>query len=250
MLGRLTIGRVMLKRILTSPLVLSRLRKWEAFKTYHLSDPNNPLTENNHLSERGMLSQAFAITNLNQVKGDYLEFGLFRGRTFVHSWTLKRDSARDMHLWGFDSFEGLPEVKPREGEIWETGQYACSVDTFRSIITAQGMQPPEYTLVPGFFDQSLNEQQHQRMAGRTAAIVYIDCDLYESTVPVLAFIERYLQTGTVVCFDDFYCYRGAPDQGEQRALAEFLDQHPNIKFNRYLTYGIAGQSFMVYRTDA
>jgi hypothetical protein len=229
----------MFRRVLNSLPVLRLLRKWEVFA-------------NNSLGERGMLSQAFVITTLNKVNGDYFEFGLFQGSTFLAAWRMKRlhGAPPDMHFWGFDSFEGLPEVKPREGEVWRTGQFACSEDAFRSIVAGQGMRPEEYTLVPGFFDHSLNEQQHQRMGGRKAAIVYIDCDLYESTVPVLAFVERYLQTGTVVCFDDFYFYRGAPDQGEQRALAEFLDRNPHIKFNRYLTYGLAGQSFLVYRTDA
>jgi O-methyltransferase len=168
-----------LKRVLTSLPALKFFQRWDALT-------------NNHLTERGMLSQAFAITTLNQVKGDYFEFGVFQGHTFLHAWSMKRlhGAPSAMHFWAFDSFKGLPEVTPREGEIWHTGLYACSEEAFRSIIAAQGMQPGEYTLIPGFFNQSLNEQQHQKMAGRKAAIVYIDCDLYESTVPVLAFVER------------------------------------------------------------
>jgi hypothetical protein len=196
-----------------------------------------------------MLSQAFAYASLNQVKGDYFEFGLWYGRTFLHAWRMKRlhVAQGDMHFWGFDSFQGLPDVTPREDEIWRKGWFACSESEFRSIVTRAGMRGDEYTLVPGFYDQSLNQDQHRRLAGRKAAIVYIDCDLYESTVPVLAFIEPYLQTGTIVCFDDFYHYRGDPHEGEQRALSEFLDRHPDIRFNKYLTYATAAQSFLVYR---
>jgi hypothetical protein len=197
-------------------------------------------------SEKGMLNQAFTFAQLNEIRGDYMEFGLWRGRTFLFAHRLKwLYRLKDMHLWGFDSFQGLPTVEPGPNEIWSTGQFSCSEHELRS--TLFGMRQDEFTLVPGFYERSLSTAQHEQMLGRTAAIVYIDCDLYESTVQVLAFIERYLINGTIVCFDDFYCYAGRPDQGEQRALSEFLAAHPDIDFRPYLTYCPVGQSFIVYR---
>lgn len=224
------------RRIINSMPVMKLMYKVDAFL-------------DNRFSVRGMLSQAFAIVKLNGIQGDYFEFGMFEGRTFLHARRLKRLHNRsDIHLWGFDSFCGLPEVSSdKENEIWSTGQFACSESDIRATLSAHGIEEREYTLVPGFYDQSLNDAQHAVMAGRTAAIVYIDCDLYESTVPVLNFIERYLVNGTIVCFDEFYCYAGRPDQGEQRALTEFLERNPHIEFQRYLPYCPAGQSFIVYR---
>jgi O-methyltransferase len=202
----------------------------------------------NRFSERGMLAQAFAFAHLNGIRGDYLEFGLWRGRMFLYAWRMKQlYRLKTMHLWGFDSFAGLPPVDPVKDEIWSTGQFACSEAEFQSILSRNGVRPEEFTLVPGFYEASLNDAVHARMAGRTAAIVYIDCDLYKSTVPVLAFLERYLTDGTIVCFDDFYCYRGRPDEGEQRALAEFLEANPAVHFQRFMTYCPAGQSFIVNR---
>jgi O-methyltransferase len=226
---------VAVKRIGNSLPVLRLMRRFDGFAE-------------NRLSERGILSQAFELVRLNGISGDYFEFGLFRGRTFLHARRMsKLYGMKNMHLWGFDSFQGLPQTKPSEDEIWSTGQFACSDVELKAILSANGVRDTEFTLVPGFYDQSLNDAQHAAMAGRTAAIIYIDCDLYESTVQVLRFIERYLVNGTVVCFDDFWCYAGRPDQGEQRALREFLDIHPNLEFQRYLTYCPVGQSFIVYR---
>lgn len=202
----------------------------------------------NRFCERGMLRQAFAFVHLNGIRGDYFEFGLWQGRTFLLARRLKMlYRLEHMHLRGFDSFQGLPEVKPGESEIWSTGQFACSYQKFRSILSSNGVRDTEFTLVQGFYDESLDEKQHTLLAGRTAAIVYIDCDLYELTLPVLRFIERYLVNGAVVCFDDFYCYAGRPDRGEQRALKEFLAETPGIDFQRYLAYCPAGQSFIVNR---
>jgi len=195
-----------------------------------------------------MIAQAFEFVCLNGIRGDYFEFGLWQGRTFLHAWRMKElYRMKDMHLWGFDSFQGLPPVNPAEDEIWSTGQFACSEREFRSILSANGVPDHEFTLVPGFYEQSLNDGQHAALTGHKAAIVYIDCDLYESTVAVLRFIEPYLINATVICFDDFYCYAARPDKGEQRAIAMFLEMHPTIKFQRYLTYSPSGQSFIVYR---
>jgi len=202
----------------------------------------------NRLSERGMITQALEFTRLNGIQGDYFEFGLWRGRTFIHAYKMKKLlRINHMHHWGFDSFAGLPAFSPREGEIWKEGQFSCSEREFRSILSANRIHPNEYTLVAGFYDQSLNLALHTRMTGRKAAIVYIDCDLYESTVPVLDFIKTYLQNGTVICFDDYYCYAASPDQGEQLAISEFLAKHSDISLLHYLTYSPVGQSFIVRR---
>jgi O-methyltransferase len=200
----------------------------------------------NRLSERGMITQALEFTRLNGIQGDYFEFGLWRGKTFMHAYKMKKLlRIKNMHHWGFDSFAGLPAVPTREGEIWQEGQFSCSQQEFGSILSANGVQPSEYTLVAGFYDQSLNPALHAKMTGRKAAIIYIDCDLYESTVPVLEFVKPYLQNGTVMCFDDYYCYAASPDQGEQLAIAEFLAKHSDINLLHYLTYSPVGQSFIV-----
>ena len=88
------------------------------------------------------------------------------------------------------------------------------------------------------------------MAGTHAAIVWIDCDLYVSTKPVLDFLSSHLTEGTVVCFDDYYCYRGSPEQGEQRALREFLADNPDVYFTPYLDFAPIGKSFLVHLTGA
>lgn len=39
----------------------------------------------NRMTELGMLSQAFEFIKINQVVGDYFEFGLWRGKTFGYA---------------------------------------------------------------------------------------------------------------------------------------------------------------------
>lgn len=202
----------------------------------------------NRMTEFGMLAQAFEFAKINGVKGDYFEFGVWRGKTFAYARTMaRRYRASPIKFRAFDSFAGLPPVDRNvRHEVWAEGQFACSKPEFEQILAAKGFQPDEYALVEGFYDQSLNAALVGRLneAGVKAAIVYIDCDLYESTVPVLRFIRHFLQDGTIVCFDDYYNYRGQPGHGEQKALAEFLQDNPAIRLSPYMAYSPLGQSFI------
>lgn len=204
------------------------------------------LHSDNRLRERGMLAQAFEFKKINDVSGDYFEFGLWRGKTFLYAWEMKRRySCNETILFGFDSFEGLPEIDDNHDNIWESQAFCCSQEELRRILHRAGVRENEFQLVGGYYEHSLNDQLHERLAGRSAAIVYIDCDLYVSTKQVLGFIKRYLVNGTIVCFDDFFNYKGSPTQGEQRALSEFLAQDSSVNFIPWSPYAPLGQSFIV-----
>lgn len=199
----------------------------------------------NRMAELGILGHAFEFIKINQVPGDYFEFGLWRGKTFGYAHRMKhRYKQEDMKLWGFDSFQGLPATEDHPDNIWYEGQFVCTRPEFEEILKSKRISREEYELVEGFYSESLNADLHRRLQGRNAAIVYIDCDLYASTKQVLDFIRPYLVNGTIVCFDDFYNYKGDPDQGEQKALVEFLQKERDIFFIPYLAYAPLGKSFI------
>lgn len=193
----------------------------------------------NRMTELGMLAQAFEFSKINGIEGDYLEFGVWRGKTFKQARRMAlRYGCKEVRYKAFDSFQGLPAVERSPYEVWQTGQFACSQAEFHSVLAADGFSKQEYELFPGFYRESLNDALLARFnrEGVKAKIVYVDCDLYESTVPVLRFIAQLIQDGTVLCFDDYYSYRGLPGFGEQLAIEEFLAHHPHIKFIPYFPY--------------
>src|SRR6266568_3789708 len=53
--------------------------------------------------------KVFAYVRDHNVPGDYLEFGVFRGQSFIMACNLGLDL--DMRFFAFDSFEGLPDSK-------------------------------------------------------------------------------------------------------------------------------------------
>ena len=94
---------------------------------------------------------------------------------------------------------------------------AVSVENFAKILKLSGIRQSEYTLYPVSTVNLLQQSKLDELELKKAAFVYIDCDLYESTVPVLRFVLPLLQTGTVIAFDDWYSFNGDPERGGQLA---------------------------------
>ena len=209
------------------------------------------LHSDNRMRERGMLALAFEFKKINGVPGDYFEFGLWRGKTFLYAFEMKRRyRCENMRLWGFDSFQGLPAIDDSRDNIWHAGQFACSEPEFRDILRRARVPEQDYELIPGYYEDSLNSRTHDRLAGRSAAIVYIDCDLYSSTKQVLEFVNPFLVNGSVVCFDDYYNYKASPEQGEQLAITEFLNKQSDLNFISWFDYSPLGKSFIVRRGES
>lgn len=177
------------------------------------------------------------------IDGYYFEFGCHEANTMRMAWK----HFRYLFKWdfvAFDSFEGLPEIAEIDRqEIWAKGRLKTAEDTFVDIVTGAGMPRDRLTVVKGFYDRSLTPVLAARLKPRKAAVVYIDCDLYESTVPVLEFIRDFLQPGTVIVFDDWNCFLGDPERGERRAWAEFTARHPELRFVPFVSTAEA-QSFI------
>ncbi|MHA6782587.1 class I SAM-dependent methyltransferase [Pseudonocardia saturnea] len=133
-----------------------------------------------------------------------LEFGVFTGSTLAII-----AAARDGGVYGFDSFEGLPE-NWRSG--FDTGAFA--VDGLPDV--------PGAELVVGLFADSL--------PGFLAAhpgpvdLLHLDADLHSSTACVLDAVGPRLRPGSVVVFDEFFNYPGW-EQHEARAWREYVDAH-------------------------
>jgi O-methyltransferase len=87
--------------------------------------------------------------------------------------------------------------------------------------------------VPGFYDATLSADTKKRLNLSRAAVVMIDCDLYESTTLALDFVTDLLVQGSVLIFDDWFCYQGTPDRGEQKACRDWLTRNPQIELIDY-----------------
>lgn len=164
------------------------------------------------------------------IEGYYFEFGSHEANTMRLAWR----HFRHLFNWdfvAFDSFEGLPEIDAIDKQaIWSKGKLETREEDFIRIVTASGMPRSRLTTVKGFYDQTLTPECQRKFLPRKAAVVYVDCDLYKSTVPVLNFTKPFLQVGTVIVFDDWNCFHGDPERGERKAWREFCAANPELRF--------------------
>lgn len=185
--------------------------------------------------------------------GDYYEFGLFRGYTF---WYARQAAARlglaDMRSWGFDSFAGLPPPRGGDAETGEfrTGDYACPRAAVEAALDRHGFDWSRAALIEGFYDRSLRPGLKAELGMGPVALALIDCDLYESTVPVLEFLADRLQDGSILMFDDYNCFGASDGHGERRAFREFLAAHPEWEARPLRSFGWHGEAFTLTRRAA
>jgi len=186
-----------------------------------------------------------------ELRGDYLEFGVFEGQTFGYAYKVMALLFPEMSFVALDSFEGLPEPIRLDGDEqyssgFHQGQFACNRDAFlRNIELRWSADLNRIRTVPGWFEETLHGDNPDLVGVGTVAAAWIDCDLYESTIPVLDFLTDHLEVGSVILFDDWRCFRNLANRGEQRACAEWLARNPRIKLNPFVDFGFHGMSFTV-----
>lgn len=192
--------------------------------------------------------KSFFMLRFNGVEGDYLEFGSGSGiRSFRLAYKYRTLEHPSLRLFSFDSFAGLPEpVGIDEHPLWKQGAMSVTMDEFRTVMRSVGASEGDYQMVPGYYDKTLDEATPADYGITKAAMVFVDCDLYQSTVSVLNFVRDVLTDGAVLAFDDWYCYSGSPAKGEQRAFNEFRERNPQLQFSEYLNFGWHGKSFIVH----
>lgn len=198
---------------------------------------------------RYALEEIAGYLQFAEIEGDYCEFGVAEGHAFVNAYELFARPFPELRFHAFDSFEGLPrpqgvDVQGAYTGAFHEGQFACTLEAFTRRLHSLQIAEQRVSVYKGWFDRILAEGQPSA-AVEAIAVAWIDCDLYESTVPVLKFLTHRLRPGSVVVFDDWGCYRNQPDKGEQRACREWLDANPQLRLDPLLSYGWTGRAFTV-----
>jgi hypothetical protein len=109
-----------------------------------------------------------------------------------------------LRLFGFDSFQGLPEVAATEDEgRFRPGWFRAEYDLVREHVTQKGIAWNRTVLGPGWFEDTLNPEQARRLGIEKAGVIMIDCDIYSSARTALDFCAPLIKDRTVVVFDDW-----------------------------------------------
>jgi hypothetical protein len=168
------------------------------------------------------------------VPGDIVECGVGQGRSLFILGVLTEGARRPRHLWGFDSFEGLPSPGSDDepgrfptGKI-RAGMWAYSGSEVRALMLRYRILPDRclsprdlrerFSFVRGFYPQSFPEY-----AGGAISLLHLDVDLYQSYRDCLEYFEPLVAHGGIVAFDE---YGASTWPGATRAIEEYYGGPP------------------------
>ncbi len=194
---------------------------------------------------------AAVALGVNGISGDYVEFGSWGGNTLRMAYENLGRHESERHLWAFDSFAGLPEPEdPRDLHPgWRAGgEGQGGVDAFHDVCASHGIPREAYTAVAGYYEDTLPDFG-ARGTPHDIALVYLDCNMYSSTVSALEFLSPRLKHGMIIAFDDYFCWSPTSVSGERSAFDEFVESHPQFHFFRYKDVNWGGLSFVVEHAD-
>ncbi len=138
----------------------------------------------------------------------WLEFGVAGGGTINYISQFTKDK-----VYGFDSFEGLPETW-RDG--FEKGAF-----------NRNGELPQvnsNVELIKGWFSDTLPD--FIKAHNKKVSFLHLDADLYSSTKYILNTLKDYIDTDCIVVFDELVNYPGFDgDTGELKAFYEFITEN-------------------------
>lgn len=151
----------------------------------------------------------YAFCKTVHYSGLITEFGVFSG----HSVNLLATLSEGRPVYGFDSFEGLPEA-------W--------VDAPAGAFAVPELPPVRnnVTLIKGWFNETLRPFMESNPG--IASFIHVDCDLYSSTKTILDEMNDRIVPGTIILFDEYFNYVDYKLH-EMLAFREFVEKN-NIKY--------------------
>lgn len=181
----------------------------------------------------------------------YYEFGVGWGRTLtafaraaLKAHRRGRIEIRDVRIYAFDSFAGLPDKASIADDHpdWKRGSFSFDEAYVVEKLRATGFPEANVRLIKGFFDHSLTPALAEELSATPPSIVTVDVDYYSSTAQVLTFLAPLLRSGAVLYFDDLYSFHLHPDMGQVKAINEFHGRHGYLSPLR--EYDVQGRAFM------
>ncbi|KKS98338.1 MAG: hypothetical protein UV73_C0002G0052 [Candidatus Gottesmanbacteria bacterium GW2011_GWA2_43_14] len=178
-------------------------------------------------------SEAIEFLKHNGPINDYLEFGVFRGDSLICMYqALKQHKINHSRLFGFDSFEGLPEIKDKYDKKlpWQKGEFVSALATTRGNLNRAHVNWNRVFLIKGYFNNTLNKNLIDKHNLKSASIIMIDCDLYSSAREALDFCASMINDRTIIFFDDWAA------GGEKLAFNKMLKANPDLIAQEFGSY--------------
>ena len=158
------------------------------------------------------------IVHSQKKYGLCLEFGVWNGTTISYI----NNELPNWEIYGFDSFEGLPEKWDRsDDDKYNTGYFTLYGDI--------PVLHPNIKLIKGWFEKSLPQWIDTNQKYKYIDLLHVDCDIYSSTKTIFKYCKNLINKNTIIVFDELITY---PDfeKHEIKAFYEFI-KCSSLKFD-------------------
>ena len=208
----------------------------------------SPKSAVGNLTYGGMFALAGSYLKTVRPKGDYLEFGVFDGRTLTLAYHTLSSAVN--RFFAFDSFEGIIGTLDSENSHFEDGAYFSNKATFWHNMKVANVNEKKIAAIQADFVTSLTPEILEQQDIQHVSAVHIDCDVYLPAKKALDFITDVISDGALLLFDDYDQLAANPNKGERRALKEWLEENPHISVEEYRPYSIFCRSFIVHKQQS
>jgi hypothetical protein len=157
------------------------------------------------------LLQLLDIINIDEIKGDFAEVGVYKG----NSAKIINEKKGNRVLWLFDTFSGFDEKDLINVDASVKGGFKdTSLESVKKFI---GVDQVIY--VSGYFPESIpNEANFTNYS-----FVHIDCDLYLPAKAALRYFYPRLSAGGIILIHDYFVNEW---DGINKAVDEFVKEIP------------------------
>lgn len=213
-----------------------------------------------NLGKSKALKLAFWHLAIDAVEGAYVEFGVASGNSMRSAEIAERRSHSrslgishvERKLYGFDTFESFSsDTVQDEHPTWQGENFSVGLSRVSRRFRKHKNRINLFALDASTLvkDNEKKVDINKFIPDESIAIALLDMDLGSPTLQALEWMKPKLKSGSVVIFDEFFAYRGAPNLGESGAWESFLQNNPKIKGREYIRYGDGGVGFQLTISD-
>ena len=207
----------------------------------------SPIIEHN-FGKYIAIKKAFYLTALENIDGDYLEFGVFTGGALVFATKVNKKMSwinqNKTRFFGFDSFEGFGNLDSSDQHpFYKDSIFRVNFTKVKKNILNQTKKDVVH-LIKGYFNETLDGHCPDEYGIKKAKIIFIDCDLKNPAKSALNFCKNLIQEGTIIILDDYFSYKGNSNLGISGAFKEFQLENKHFEWRQLFHYGYLGQAFI------
>jgi hypothetical protein len=159
------------------------------------------------------LYQSILYLENNNIEGDILEFGTFRGGTTVFLAKTLEELGSSRTIYSFDTFTGFPKQRSSLDMFLDEKYSINDHETVKKYCSSYNIK-----LIPGEIAETISIIQNNKIA-----LSFFDTDNYSATKRALEIVYPNTIKGGILAFDHYFSKDWIGTLGERLAAIEELD---------------------------